>query len=213
MDKTVRRWARVLCPTVIAIGIAVPIEQASAAAAPTNTAIPVVSGTASVGQLLTTNSGTWTGSPAPTFTYQWQRCVVSGSCSNISTATKTTYTLTGTDSGKQIRSRVIAKNSAGSKTAFSKRTAAVTGATAPVNTTAPGVSGTPIDGGSLSSTTGAWSGTAPITYTRQWLRCSSTCAAISNATAATYVIGHNDVGSKLQLRVTAKNSASSTNAT
>src|SRR4051794_3447056 len=167
MDRSVRRWARVLCPIVIAIGIAVPIEQASAATAPTNTALPVVTGTPSVGQLLTTTAGTWTGSPAPTLTYQWQRCVVGGSCSNISTATKTTYTLTNTDSGNQIRSRVIAKNSAGSKTAFSKRTAAVTGATAPVNTAAPGVSGAAVDGGSLNSTTGTWSGTAPITYTRQ----------------------------------------------
>src|SRR3954451_11295011 len=188
MDKSVRRWARVLCPTVIAIGIAVPIEQASAAGtAPRNTALPVVIGSVSVGQLLTTTAGTWTGTPAPTFAYQWQRCKVSGSCTNISGATNTTYTLTSTDAAKQLRSRVIAKNSAGSKTVFSARTATVTSATKPVNTTAPAISGTAVDGGQLSSTTGAWSGTAPINYTRQWQRCSSTtCTAIANAASSTY---------------------------
>lgn len=43
-------------------------------AAPGNTAFPTLSGTAQVGQTLTAATGTWTGTPAPTYSYRWQRC-------------------------------------------------------------------------------------------------------------------------------------------
>ena len=45
----------------------------SGATVPVNTALPVISGSTVVGQTLATTSGTWTGFPAPGFTYQWQR--------------------------------------------------------------------------------------------------------------------------------------------
>jgi hypothetical protein len=45
----------------------------TASGAPVNTVLPVISGSTVVGQTLATTSGTWTGFPAPTFTYQWQR--------------------------------------------------------------------------------------------------------------------------------------------
>jgi hypothetical protein len=40
---------------------------------PVNIVAPAVTGTATVGQTLSTTDGTWTGAPAPTFSYQWQR--------------------------------------------------------------------------------------------------------------------------------------------
>ncbi len=46
--------------------------------APSNTSLPNISGSPEVGQTLTADPGTWTGSPAPTFSYQWQRCVTTG---------------------------------------------------------------------------------------------------------------------------------------
>jgi hypothetical protein len=50
----------------------------ASASAPSNTSLPSISGTAQVGATLTANSGTWTGVPTPTFSYQWQRCVATG---------------------------------------------------------------------------------------------------------------------------------------
>ena len=48
-------------------------------AAPSNTSSPSIFGTPAVGATLTAHPGTWTGAPAPTFSYQWQRCVATGS--------------------------------------------------------------------------------------------------------------------------------------
>lgn len=42
--------------------------------APVNTVAPTLSGTPQVGKTLTVDKGTWTGYPAPTFTYQWMLC-------------------------------------------------------------------------------------------------------------------------------------------
>jgi hypothetical protein len=76
--------------------------------APVNTVAPVITGSATVGALLTSTSGTWAGSPAPTYAYQWQRGVpdvmpanttppaTSGFLSVGSTLTVTDGTWTGT---------------------------------------------------------------------------------------------------------------------
>lgn len=74
--------------------------------APVNTVAPAVTGTASFGSTLTTTNGTWTGAPAPTFTYQWQRVTT-----NISGATSSTYVLVAADVGNTIRCVVTATNS------------------------------------------------------------------------------------------------------
>src|SRR5206468_1301579 len=66
----------------------------SGASAPVNTALPAVSGQTEVGQILTATTGTWTGSPTPTYTYQWKRCDTTGSnCTTITGATQSSYTL------------------------------------------------------------------------------------------------------------------------
>ena len=97
------------------------------AAAPTVTTGPSISGTTTVGQQLTANAGTWTGSPS--FAYQWQQCDGSGgSCVDISGALGTTYTLASGDQGHTIRVKVTATNGVGSVTATSAQTAAIAAA-------------------------------------------------------------------------------------
>src|SRR5919201_2020287 len=103
---------------LIALVIVMLVGAGSAVAAttaPRNTVRPTISGTARVGELLTANPGTWSGTQPMTFAYQWRRCDTNGtSCSNIIGATSKTYTLTSVDVGNRLRVRVRATNSAGS---------------------------------------------------------------------------------------------------
>ena len=85
--------------------------------APTNTAIPVITGTARTGETLTASRGSWTSSPS-TYTYQWKRAsTVGGTYSNITSATDRTYDVTDADVGDYIKVSVIATNSIGSSSA------------------------------------------------------------------------------------------------
>jgi len=93
--------------------------------APTNTALPAVTGTAQVGKALTTSNGTWD-DPSATFTYAWNRCDAAGAnCVAISGATTSSYTLVTADQGHTIRSVVTAKNAIGSTAATSGATSTV----------------------------------------------------------------------------------------
>jgi hypothetical protein len=87
---------------------------------PANTVAPVVSGTATFGQTLSCTTGTWSGIPTPTYTYQWQRA-----SSNIGGATSSTYVLVAADVGNTIRCVVTATNVVGSTSANSNSTATV----------------------------------------------------------------------------------------
>jgi hypothetical protein len=85
--------------------------------APTNRALPVISGTARNGATLTTSNGSWTSAPnsSTTYTYQWKRAnTVGGTYSNITSATDKTYELTDADIDKFIKVSVIARNGVGS---------------------------------------------------------------------------------------------------
>ena len=82
--------------------------------APANTVAPVISGTPTVGQTLSSTTGTWTGNPSPTYTYQWKR-----GASNISGATSSTYTLVQADATFAITCVVTATNVVGSANATS----------------------------------------------------------------------------------------------
>jgi hypothetical protein len=63
-------------------------------------------------------------------------------------------------------------------------------------------------GATLTGDKGSWSGTAPITYSYQWMRCNGealSCVKIKNATGTTYEIVKNDVGHTIRFQVTAQN--------
>jgi hypothetical protein len=91
--------------------------------APKNTAPPTISGTTQEGSTLTVNPGSWSGTPAPTFSYQWERCVgTGGGCTAISGATGTTYVATSADVAHTLLAEVTAKNANGSSTANTSET-------------------------------------------------------------------------------------------
>ena len=78
---------------------------------------------------------------------------------------------------------------------------------APVNSVLPAVSGVPVVGHTLTTSTGTWSGT-PTSYTYQWIRYTSAGALLGNiagATAGSYVLTATDATLKVQAQVTAIN--------
>jgi photosystem II stability/assembly factor-like uncharacterized protein/beta-lactamase superfamily II metal-dependent hydrolase len=80
----------------------------ASASPPANTSPPLVSGTPALGQALSCSIGSWTGTPTPTFTYQWLRDE-----SPIGGATQVTYTVQAADQGHGIACWVTATNSVG----------------------------------------------------------------------------------------------------
>jgi hypothetical protein len=89
---------------------------------------------------------------------------------------------------------------------------------ATLSTTSPAV------GKTLTVSKGTWTGTAPVTYTYKWYRCSvkglsaiktapasaNKCSAISGKTAASYKLTKSDVGKYVRVSVTATNSVGKT---
>ncbi|HEX4034884.1 MAG TPA: hypothetical protein VHX66_10615 [Solirubrobacteraceae bacterium] len=93
---------------------------------PINLAAPALSGTAQQGQTLSTSDGTWSGTPAPALSYQWERCDGSGAnCAPIAGASSDEYVPVAADVGSTIVAEVIATNAAGTVTAASVASAAI----------------------------------------------------------------------------------------
>ncbi len=125
------RAAAALALAVIAVaafatmGSASSVSAAAAQYAPVNSTAPTISGTATEGQTLTANDGSWTGSPT-SYAYQWQRCDAAGiACADIGGATAKTYKLQTADVGQRIRFRVTASNNDGKTSVFSGATGVI----------------------------------------------------------------------------------------
>jgi hypothetical protein len=191
-----------------------------AASIATSTSAPTISGTASVNGTLYGNRGSWSGYPAPTYTYQWLRCSTAGAasdalpsgCTAISGATSTTYKVVGLDYGKYLRLKVVGTNSLGADTKYSAATTKIAGLD-PVNTVAPSITGTPKVGTTVTGARGTWTGVPTPTLSYQWYRCTAAgsasatlptgCTLISAATSSTYkLIAADKTAGYLRLRVT-----------
>ncbi len=190
-------------------GVAANADDGSFAQAPVNVTRPLVSGAPVEGATLTTTGGEWTGTEPITYSYTWRRCDADGfNCSLIEGATEASYTVGANDIGSTIRVRVIATNVAGEAGLNSLPTEVVQAP--PVNVTRPLVSGAPVEGATLTTTSGEWTGTEPITYSYTWRRCDAdgfNCSLIEGATEASYTVVANDIGSTIRARVTATNVA------
>ena len=131
-------------------------------AAPLNLTSPVASGTAQVGQTLSTTDGTWQGIATITFAYQWRRDAV-----NISGATSSTYTLVAADYSTDVDCVVTATNSLGSASADSNDILNIAG-TAPVISGVPTISGTAQVLETLTASLASVSGVPTPTSALQW---------------------------------------------
>lgn len=99
-----------ISPGLLAEGSFVPgvaVVVARAVSLPRNTALPVITGTAQVGQTLTSTTGTWTG-VGNTFSRQWTANGV-----DIAGATGVTYVPIVGQIGQAIRVRVLPTNASG----------------------------------------------------------------------------------------------------
>lgn len=99
----------------LGISIMASARRAMTGKKPSNITLPVISGTAAVGQTLTTTNGSWSSNAGvPTFAYQWLANGVA-----IGGATANSYLLTATEQTKTITVQVTASNAVGSTTATS----------------------------------------------------------------------------------------------
>ena len=178
---------------------------------PSNSAVPVITGTSRTGETLSVSTGSWTGTPT-SYSYQWQRSLTSGgSYSDIASATGNTYVASEFDVGYFIKVSVSATNGNGtSSAALSSATTAVVDI-APTNTASPVVTGTARTGETLTASKGSWTSApnASTTYAYQWKRAitvGGTYNNIASATDRTYELTDADIDKFIKVSVIATNS-------
>ncbi len=180
--------------------------QATSSAGPVATVAPSISGTAVAGRRVTGLIGTWTGTGAIDYMFQWFRCdALGGHCTSVRGATAATYLLAKRDVGRTLGLTVSGIDATGSATAHASLIGPIAAIPLLVATAQPTISGVPIQGKTLQVTTGAWSPT-PTTVTYSWLRCNRNgrlCDRIANASGNAYVVGAIDVGHALVAAVQA----------
>ena len=177
---------------------------------------PRIVGKPQVGVTLRATRGIWTARPV-VYKYRWHRCPAGrAKCRWIARATRSRYTPSSRDIGTTLWVTVKARNAAGWGRTASRRTRVVLANRArvvrPEITSYPTVSGTAQGGQTLTAGSGTWSGTQPINYAYQWQRCESSganCAPIAGATTTTYTLTAAEVGSTVEVAVTASNTAGS----
>ncbi|MDF2562127.1 MAG: hypothetical protein K0R99_3573 [Microbacterium sp.] len=154
---------------------------------------PTISGSMVVGTTLSANPGTWTS--GATLSYRWLR---DGAA--ITGATRSTYTLTSSDSGKLVTVRVT-----GTKSGYATVAQTSVNSTKTMLAATPTVTGTTKVGSTLTAKPGTWTSGTAFTYV--WLRDG---ASISGATSSTYKLTASDRGAHISVKVTGKKSGVTT---
>ena len=197
----------------------------TAVVAPKSTAAPTLSGVTQDGQVLTASSPStsWDSATGLTRTFVFTRCDANGANCNTTvqtttvTTSTTTYTLTAADMGSRIRVTVSASKGGSASVASAPST--VTAIIAPFSTGAPA---TPTvvapdtlvqDGVTLQASNGSWLDSGSLAFSYQWSQCTSTCSPIGGATGSTYVLKATDVGTHIQVAVTASAGQGATSVT
>lgn len=173
--------------------------------------LPVISGVATPGSVLTATRGTWSGAALSGDQYQWLRCssLDTSNCTVISTGVINTYTVQNLDTGFRIGVNVTVKDVSNkvSGSAKSLTTQAVLGS--PTVSTVPKFTSNLYVGGLATLDRGTWSTAGNTNYIYQWQRCSSqiitACVNITGATAATYLVTSSELNQFLRVAITAIN--------
>ena len=117
-----RRLIVLACAAAVPTLIVAAVSMGQSTAAPSNTSLPSISGSARDGSLLTASHGGWTGGPT-SYAYQWLRCDdQGGNCGAIAGATSQQYTLQTADVAHTLRVVVTASNGNGSSSATTAET-------------------------------------------------------------------------------------------
>ena len=154
----------------------------------TSTPTPTVSGTARPGNTLTVSAGSW--APAPdSLTFEWFR-------GGVSVGTGASYALAGADVGGSITVRATATKT-GYPTVVKTSAPTIVEANAWTTTPVPTISGTPLEGQTLTASAGTW-GPVPDSIAFQWFR-----GAVAVGAGTAYTLGAEDVGAVVTVRVTA----------
>jgi hypothetical protein len=97
----------------------------------TATIKPTITGTAIIGRTMTAKPGTWRGTPAPTYRYQWYACTkavtaarstVPSTCTAITGATRSTFKLTSAQRNKYVAVLVTGTSLGTTATAWLSKT-------------------------------------------------------------------------------------------
>jgi uncharacterized repeat protein (TIGR01451 family) len=125
-DRTLRveETATNATGSATSVSTATPVVQSLP---PANVTLPVIFGTAAVGQTLGTSTGTWSSSSPLRYTYRWRRCS-NGTCTNIAGANSATYVVQSADVGDTLDVVVSAVNTGGGTDANASATSAVVAA-------------------------------------------------------------------------------------
>lgn len=161
-----------------------------------------ISASASSGELVSFTSSTTS------------RCTVGSSTDSNGTSTATVTVLANQTGTCIISANSSSNNSYVAAATVTQSFSILQGATAPTTSGGTSISGDIAYGETLTANDGTWGdgGSAVTATAYQWQSCnpsSCTWADISGATSSTYVVGTNDVGNQLRVRVTKTNSIGS----